>query len=154
MLVDKAKENLLRDGRVQPVTLFFYPDANIRALKMNTESERTKQADARLIEQIVTTTGPEAVATIIEGWMSVIHSDKRVSKEEIKKIKAEYNKRPPSQRTDRKECIVVQIKTQQGQVMKMTEIVRDGDKITFKDEKETALSYESKFTDRLWKYDA
>ncbi len=145
-LIIRAKNLFLKVGYISPMVFFCYPEGRITPIPMRMRNDREKEKMAFIIKKIVDQTQAEAVIIIHESWLSIVKPKGR-SKEDILE---EFNRLPPSQRSDRLEVITIHGKCIGGEVGKIIKIIRNDKKINLEEmpleDEPFNFNWESRFT--------
>ena len=119
-MISVAKNNLLKDGELKPVTLIIgslkdSPDIGMSAIPMNMESVESKNNDVRQIEEICLGNTIYGLLFLSEVWMATANKEDLESDDFI----------PPSERDDKTESLMCSFESVAGDKMTMFSLIRD-----------------------------
>lgn len=147
-MIQSAKTNIMTDGELAPVTLVMVKDpesgeVGMGVLQMDMENDMTKQLDAMRIKKICTEETVYGLMMMSEVWMAQAESKEEMESEDFVM---------PSQRDDKKECMMCTFESTGETKLTMFDIIRDEDgKITELKEHDASGydGYEGRFANLL-----
>lgn len=146
-MINMAKQNLIKDGELAPVTLIMAKDpesgeVGMGVLQMNMENQMTKDLDALRIKQLCSNEVVYGLIMMSEVWMAKAESKEEIESEDFV---------PPSQRDDKEECLMCSFESTGESTMMMFDMIRDddGNVVDFKERDMEGTNFEGRFVNLL-----